>query len=81
MVEVQLWAGLRRLTDGQSIVTVDATNIRDMLVALVRKYPGLEPIIADGVSVAINGDIYTESVVAPIPPGSEVTLLQQIKGG
>lgn len=81
MVEVQLWAGLRHFTEDQSIVTVDATNIREMLVALVKKYPGLESTIADGVSVAINGDIHAESVIEPIPPGSEIVLLQRIKGG
>ena len=81
MVDVQLWAGLRRFTDDQHIVSVEASSIREMLAALTAKYPGLEPILADGVSVAINGEIYAESIVEPIPPGAEVILLQRLKGG
>lgn len=81
MVDVQLWAGLRRFTDDQCIVSVEASNIREMLAALAAKFPGLEPILADGVSVAINGEIYAESIVEPIPPGAEVILLQRLKGG
>ncbi|MFY0679918.1 MAG: MoaD/ThiS family protein [Thalassovita sp.] len=81
MVEVQLWAGLRRFTDGESTVRVEARNIREMLVALTQQYPGLEPIIDEGVSVAINGEIYAESVVELIPEGAEVVLLQRIRGG
>lgn len=81
MVEVQLWAGLKNLADGQSIVSVEASNIREMLVALVEKHPGLDPIIKAGVSVAIDGDLYAESLVAPISPESEVILMQRIKGG
>lgn len=81
MVEVQLWAGLKSLAEGQRTVSVEASNIREMLDALVAKYPALEPIIAAGVSVAIDGDIYAESMVAPIAPGSEVILMQRIKGG
>jgi hypothetical protein len=81
MVDVQLWAGLKSLADGQRVVRVEASNIREMLDALVAQFPALKPIIDDGVSVAIDGDIYAESMVAPITPDSEVVLMQRIKGG
>jgi len=81
MVDVQLWVSLRRFADDQSVVTVEAANIREMLAALVRKHPALEPIVSGGVSVAINGEIHAESIVAAIPPGAEVILMQRIKGG
>lgn len=34
-IDVQLWASLKSLADGQSIVTIEASDIREMLGALV----------------------------------------------
>lgn len=80
MVEVRLWSGLRRLTDGAETVSVEAETVGQMLAALVRQHPGLDPVIKAGVSVAINGDMAAGNH-SDIPPGAEVVLLQRIKGG
>ena len=80
MVEVRLWSGLRRLTDGSDVVTVEAETVGQMLAALVRQHPGLDPVIKAGVSVVINSDMAPGNHT-PIPPGAEVVLLQRIKGG
>ncbi len=81
MVDVQLWTGLRRFTDGATVVTVDAATVGQMLDALVAKHPGLAPVIAAGGSVAIDGEITTGGRHLPLKPGSDVYLLQQMKGG
>lgn len=81
MVDVQLWAGLRRYADDKVVVSVEACNIREMLAALVAAHPGLEPFVKAGISVAIDGEIYADSVVEPIPPGAEVVLMQRLQGG
>lgn len=77
---VNLWSGLRRLADGQTTVTVQADNIRQMFAALIEAYPGLEPVIKAGLSVSVNGSIET-NLSAPLPEGAEIYLMQRIKGG
>ncbi len=81
MAEVNLWAGLRAFTGGKLKVEVEAKNVGEMLDALARAYPGLAPIIEDGVSVAIDGQIIHSSVTTPLPEGAEIYLMQQVKGG
>lgn len=80
MVEVNLWSGLRKLADGQTVVTVQAATVRQMLDALVRAHPGLGPVISAGVSVSVDGEIQT-NLSAPLRPEAEVWLIQRIKGG
>ena len=80
MAVVHLWSGLRRLADGQTTVTVEATNIRQIFAALIATHPGLEPVIKAGLSVSVNGSIET-NLAAPLPEGAEIYLMQRIKGG
>ena len=80
MAVVHLWSGLRRLADGQTTVTVEATNIRQIFAALIATHPGLEPVIKAGLSVSVNGSIET-NLSAPLPEGAEIYLMQRIKGG
>jgi hypothetical protein len=77
---VNLWSGLRRLADGQTVVTVEAATLRQMFEALIAAHPGLEPVIRAGVSVSVNGVIET-SLSAVLPEGAEIYLIQRIKGG
>lgn len=81
MVVVHLWSGLGRFTDGKTEVSVEASTIGEMLDALVKTYPGLEPVIESGVSVAVDGEIVTGGNHRPISSDSNVHLLQQMKGG
>jgi molybdopterin synthase sulfur carrier subunit len=81
MARVHLWASLRRLADGQEAVEVDAATVGQMLDALERAYPGLAPAIKAGLSVAVDGQVIANNRAFPIAPGSEVYLLQRLKGG
>jgi molybdopterin synthase sulfur carrier subunit len=80
-VEVRLWAGLRRFTDGALVVPVQAVTVGQMLDALVAAHPGLAPAIRAGVTVAVDGVVLTDAHHRPIPPGAEVVLMQRVKGG
>lgn len=80
MVQVNLWSGLRRFTDGNVVVSVSARSLREMLDALIVAHPGLEPFIKAGVSISVNGVIET-NLFAPLPDDAEVYLIQRIKGG
>lgn len=81
MVEVNLWSGLRRFTDGELVVTVEAKTVGQMLDALVAAYPALEPVIEAGVSIAVDGEVLTDAHHTVVKPESEIFLLQQLKGG
>ncbi len=81
MVTVNLWSGLRSHVDGRDSVEIEANNVGEVLRGLVRAYPQLEPVIAAGVSVAVDGRIYAQGLTQPVAPDSEVFLLQRIKGG
>lgn len=80
-VTVNLWSGLRRFTDGAVTVEVEAKTIGQMLDALVDTHPALGPLIEDGVSVAIDGEVIAISRNVPVSETSEIYLLQQLKGG
>lgn len=80
-VDVNLWSGLRRLTDGAEVVTVEASTIGSMLEALATAHPGVKPILDAGVSVAVNGEIYNGALHRPIEAGDEIFLMQRMKGG
>lgn len=80
MVAVNLWSGLRHLAGGQTVVSVEAATLRQMLAALTAAHPGLAPVIKAGVSVSVDGVIQPD-LSAPLSAGSEVWLIQRIKGG
>ena len=79
-VTVHLWSGLRRLTDGAETVGVEAATVGEMLDALCKAHPALEPILEDSVSVVVDGEM-TTSLHQPIETGSEIYLMQRLKGG
>ena len=79
-VQVHLWSGLRRLTDGAEAVEVEATTVGEALDGLIAAYPGLEPLIKAGVSVVVDGEM-TTSRHRKIGPENEVYLMQRLKGG
>lgn len=81
MLEVNLWSGLRRFTEGALVVEVEATTVGEMLDALVAAHPGLAPVIDAGVSVAIDGEIVTGGRHRALPDGAEIHLMQRLKGG
>ena len=81
MVQVNLWAGLRRFADGKNTVEIKAQNVGEILNALENKYPELKEIIEAGVSVSVDGKIIASGLTEPVYDDSEVFLLQQLKGG
>ena len=80
MVKVNLWSGLRKLADGQLVISVQASTLREMLAALIAAHPGLQPVIKAGVSISVNGVIEAD-LSAKVDPADEVFLIQRIKGG
>jgi len=81
MVQVTLWGSLREAAEGQTVVDVDARNFKELLDRLTQQYPGLEPQIKRGVSLALDGRIYREAWFTEIGPDSEVVLMPYMRGG
>jgi molybdopterin converting factor small subunit len=81
MARVVLTGNLRQFTDGETEIEVEADTIRKLLRALGERYPNLKPHLEEGIAVAIDGQIYQDAWLEPVPPDSEVHLLPQIAGG
>ena len=80
MVKVRIWGSLAEIT-GSDTVCVDGENFLELLNNLKLSYPGLQPQIDRGVSLAIDGKIYKESWFTPVYQDSEVVLMPLMVGG
>ncbi len=81
MARVVLTGNLRQFTGGETEVELEAGNVRQLFRALGARYPNLKPHLEAGLAVAIDGQIYQDAWLEPIPPDAEVHLLPQIAGG
>lgn len=81
VARVVLSRALTQYTGGESELELEADNIRQLFGSLGRRYPALKPHLEAGLAVAIDGQIYQDSWLEPIPPGSEVHVIPQIVGG
>jgi molybdopterin converting factor small subunit len=81
MAHVTLIGNLRQFTGGETEMEVDAANVRQLYAKLGEMYPGLAPHLNDSLAVAIDGEIFQETLIAKIKPDSSVQLLPAIPGG
>ncbi len=81
MPRVVLTGNLRRFTEGLSEIELEAGDVRQLFRALGERFPALKPHLESGLAVAIDGQIYQDAWLEPIPPDGEVHLLPQIAGG
>ncbi|MEM7422167.1 MAG: MoaD/ThiS family protein [Pseudomonadota bacterium] len=80
-VRVELYGSLTRHTGGEGVVEVDAASIRDVYAALKVRFPALAASLDGGVSVSIDGRIYTESLFETVNAENEIIILPRIAGG
>lgn len=81
MTRVVLTGNLRQFTSGETEFDLDVATIGQLFRELANLYPGLAPHLEAGVAVAIDGQIFQDTLFEPIPPGAEVHLMPQIAGG
>jgi molybdopterin synthase sulfur carrier subunit len=81
MARVVLTKGLTQFTGGEGEFELEAANIRQLLRRLGERHPALAPHLEEGVAIAIDGEIYQDALLEPIPPGSEVHVIPKIAGG
>ncbi len=78
---VKLWSALRPFAQGSDSVHIKARNIRELFARLEADYPGMAPLIAQGIAVSVDGTLYRDSWDTALPAGAEVFLLPRIQGG
>ncbi len=81
MPRVVLIGNLAQLTGGVAEFQLSATSVKQLYQQLAELYPELERHLAEGVAVAIDGQIFQDALLEPIRPDSEVFILPQIAGG
>ncbi len=81
MARVVLIGNLAQLTGGVAEFQLSATSVKQLFQQLAELYPVLGPHLQEGVAVAIDGQIYQDTLFEPIGPDSEVFVLPQIAGG
>ena len=81
MAKVVLTGNLRQYSGGESEFELEAANVRQLFRKLSERHPGLQPHLEEGVAVAIDGQIYQDSLLEPIPAESEVYVIPKIAGG
>jgi sulfur-carrier protein len=81
MARVVLIGNLAQLTGGAAELQLSVTSVKQLFEQLAERYPALGRHLDDGVAVAIDGQIYQDSLLEPIGPDSEVFVLPQIAGG
>ena len=81
MARVVLIGNLAQITGGVAEFDLPATSVKQLFQQLAELHPALERHLADGVAVAIDGQIYQDALLEPIGRDSEVFILPQIAGG
>ena len=80
-VNVYLWSSLKKFTNDQDKLTLEAKSIGELLGILERDFPGLKPFLDSGISFAINGELSNPNSNELLPDGAEIYLMQKLKGG
>ena len=81
MAHVTLTGNLRQFTGGIAEMQIEATSVRQLVARLRDTYPSLAPHLHEGLTVAIDGQIYQDALLQEISPGSDVHILPPIAGG
>ena len=71
----------RAFADGTTHLEIAARDVRELLAALDRQYPGLGARLRTRTAIAIDGEIFQEPFLERIGADSEVYFLPAIEGG
>jgi len=80
-VNVYLWTSLKKFTNDEDRLSIEAKNIGELVGILEKDFPGLKPFIDSGISFAVNCELSNPNSNEPLPDGAEIYLMQKLKGG
>jgi sulfur-carrier protein len=89
-VSVRIPTTLRTLTAGKSEVSLEGSNVRDVLTGLDQAHPGFADRLLDddgnlrrfvNVFVADDDIRFLDGLDTPVPDGSEVSIIPAVAGG
>ena len=72
---------VKALTGGLDAFDVPAANVRELIAALERRFPGLGAHVEARMAIAIDGEIHQDAPATPLAPDSEVVLIPRIGAG
>jgi sulfur-carrier protein len=79
---------LRPLVDGQKELTLPGSTVREVLTALVERYPAVKERIFDdegridlSLAIAIDGEVETHPLSYPVKENAEMSIIPAIGGG
>jgi molybdopterin synthase sulfur carrier subunit len=81
MVKVSSTSSFHAALESTDPVEIEASTVRQLLLALVQQYPRMQDHLDEGVAVAVEGEIYRDNWDKVIAPGTEVFLMPRIQGG
>jgi molybdopterin converting factor small subunit len=71
---------LTRHTGGLEQITMDAPRVKELIAAIVARFPGLEHEI-EQLAIAIDGEVRPDAAYEPLMPQSEIYFVPKIAGG
>lgn len=80
MPVVHFSSALTPHTGGLEQVTVEAPRVKELLAALIARFPGLA-LELDDLAVAIDGEVHQDAVYEVLSPLSEIYFVPRIAGG
>lgn len=90
MANVRIPTPLRKLTQGQEVVSAEAATVGELIAALEQSYPGLRERLLDdkgqvrrfiNIFVGDEDIRYLKQLDTPLPGGAEVSIIPAIAGG
>ena len=82
MAKVHLQADHRRFTGGEQVLEVDGSSVGALIAELERRFPGLGPLLSEGASVALDGELLPRgSIYEKVGASTEVHFIAPITGG
>jgi len=71
---------LARHTGGLVQITIEAPRVKELVEALLARFPGLEPELKE-LAIAIDGEVRPDAAYEVLLPLSEIYFVPKIAGG
>ena len=68
-------------TGGVKQFDIEAKTLREVILELDKRYPGLGEYLEEETTVAIDGEMHEVAYYYPVRPGCEIFFIPKIEGG